>query len=245
MLAAGALALGPRHRLVGGVVDEVGAGGHLDAVTAGLVHIQEHPLGDRVLGRRHLDRHVGIQEQVSGAKELLARIDEPREVVQPGGRGRSSGVIGDVDQLVGRDRQAHPCARLLAAIEDHLLIQAEPQLLGREPAVGGDIGGEHVDVIDPLGPLPPGRRGAGARCAAADADARAARSGPARRTVRTDGRRIPELVGGAVAVIAVTPAVAEADRLDALDPSLQRLGAPRPDRDWPSPGSLASVSLRP
>ena len=108
-LAAGALGLGPHDRLVRRVVDEVGAGRHLDAVAARLVHVQEHPLRDRVLGRRGLDRDVGVEEQVGGAQQLLAGVDEPREVVQATA---AAGVVGGVDQLVGGDREAHPRALL-------------------------------------------------------------------------------------------------------------------------------------
>ena len=120
-LAAGALGLGPHDRLVRRVEDEVGAGRDLDAVAAGLVHVQEHSLRDGVLGRRGLDRDVGVEEQVGGAQQLLARVDEPRQVVQPTA---PAGVVGRVDQLVRGDREAHPRALFGAVVVDHLLVGA-------------------------------------------------------------------------------------------------------------------------
>ena len=81
-LALRALGLGPDGGLGVRVVGEVAAGGHLDAVAAGLEAVEEEALGDRVLGGRGLDRHVVVEEQVGGAQHLLARVHPEGEVVE-------------------------------------------------------------------------------------------------------------------------------------------------------------------
>ena len=45
--------------------------------------VEEESLGDRVLRRRGLDVHAGVQEHVRRAQHLLAGVDPEREVVQP------------------------------------------------------------------------------------------------------------------------------------------------------------------
>lgn len=61
-----------------------------------------------------------------------------------------AGVVGYIDQLVGGDREAQPCSGLDSAVEHHLLIEAEAEQVGGEAAVDGDIGRQHVDVVQAL-----------------------------------------------------------------------------------------------
>src|SRR5438552_3951458 len=68
-------------------------------------------------------------------------------MVKAAGRAR---VIGDIDQLVRGDREAHPRALLAAVAVDDLLVEAEAELIHRERSVRGDVLREHIDVIEPL-----------------------------------------------------------------------------------------------
>jgi hypothetical protein len=52
-----------------------------------------------------------------------------------------------VDELEGGDRGAHPRAGLAAVVELDALVQAVPERVDAEVAVGADVGGEHVDVV--------------------------------------------------------------------------------------------------
>src|SRR5262245_42044576 len=74
-LAPLALGLGPHDGLPVGRQHQARAGvGDLDAVTAGLVDVEEERLLDGVLVRAGLDVHARLQEDVSRAQHLLAAV---------------------------------------------------------------------------------------------------------------------------------------------------------------------------
>src|SRR6266540_892931 len=146
-LTATTLLLRPHNRLEVRVVDEVAAGRHLDPVSSRLVDVDEEALSDRVLRGRRLDVDAVVDEEVGRAEALLARVHPEGEVVEP-----AAGAVhvGDVDQLVRRDREAEPRARLGAIVELDPLVQAVPEHLLRELAVPAHVRREHVDVVEPL-----------------------------------------------------------------------------------------------
>ena len=146
-LTARAFGLRPDDGLVGGIEDEMRPGRDLDPVSARLIHVQEHALRNSMLGGCRLDRDVRIQEQVRGAQHLLAGVDEERQVVQPAS---GAGVVGDVDELVRGDRQAHPCPDLAAVVGHDLLVKTESEDVLGEAPVDGDITREHVDMVEAL-----------------------------------------------------------------------------------------------
>ena len=124
-----------------------------------------------MLGRRRLDVDAVVDEQIGGAQALLARVDPEGEVVQPA---VCAVGVGDVDQLVGRDREAQPRARLGAVVALDPLVEPVAEELLRELAVRAHVGGEHVDVVEPLDGGAPARRSAAAGCATPGAGAPAA-----------------------------------------------------------------------
>ena len=160
-------------------------------------------------------------------KQLLARVDEPRQVVQAP---VAAGVVGGVDQLVGGDREAHPGALLAAVVVDDLLVGAEAELLLGEPAVGGDVRRQHVDVVDPLD------RGAAVDVALGHVlEPRAQVLGRHVAVLLVEELEpvavgVAELERGAVPVVALVPADAEPRGFDRRDAPLQRLRAPGPER---------------
>jgi hypothetical protein len=82
-LAFLALGLGPHDGLPIGRQHQAGAGvGDLDAVAAGLVDVEEEGLLDGVLVRALLDGHAGLEEDVGGAQDLLARVERVGDVVE-------------------------------------------------------------------------------------------------------------------------------------------------------------------
>jgi hypothetical protein len=100
-----------------------------------------------VLRRRGFDVDAAVEEQVGRAQALLARVDPEREVVEPAVR---AVVVLRVDQLVGHHRQAHPRAGLGAVVELHALVEPVAEHVGRELAHRTHVGGEEVDVVEPL-----------------------------------------------------------------------------------------------
>ena len=214
--------------LVVGVEDEVAAGGHLDPVAARLEAVEEEPLGDAVLRGRGLDRDVVVDEQVGGAQALLARVDPEGEVVQAAA---GAVVVGDVDQLVRGDREADPGALLGAVVELDPLVQPVAEELLAELAARADVGGEDVDVVEPLD-------------AGAAAGVALRLVAPRRLQVlggdvalglvvelETVAVGVLEAVGRPVSDVPVDPAAAEARLLDRRDAALERLGAPGAQRE--------------
>ena len=172
-------ASGPDDAGLVGRVDEAPAGGDLDAVAAGLDPVQEEALRDRVLGRRGLDRDAGVDPDVGGAHALLARVDPEGDVVQAAvGAVR----VARVDELVGGDRRAHPGAGLGAVVELDALVEPVAERVDAELAVGADIGGEEVDVVEALD------RAAAAGVAAGHVLVRRAQVLGRRRSARTRSR---------------------------------------------------------
>ena len=110
--------------------------------------------------------------------------------------------VRDVDQLVGRDRQAQPRARLGAVVALDPFVQAVTEELLRELAVRAHVGGEDVDVVEPLhgGAAPD----VALRGCAAGVGAPAVALGP--RRARRRGRPVGEPVRAPVADVAVDPA---------------------------------------
>ena len=219
-LAARALRGAPRDRLLVGVVDEVAAGGDLDAVPAGLEAVEEEALRDAVLRRRRLDRDARVDEDVRGAQALLARVDPEREVVQAPARAVR---VRDVDQLVRGDRDAHPGAGLRAVVELDALVEPVAEHVLAELARRPHVRGEQVDVVEPLD-----------RRAAPDVALRLV--APGRREVRWGdvalglveqledvAVRVGEAVGRPVPDVAVDPA-----RCRAPSPRRRRPGARAP-----------------
>ena len=177
-----------RYGLVVGVEDEVAAGRHLDPVSSRLEAVEEEALGDAVLRGRGLDRHVVVDEQIGGAQALLARVDPEGEVVQAAA---GAEVVGDVDQLVRGDREAHPGALLGSVVQLDPLVPPVAEELLAKLAARADVGGEHVDVVEPLD------RGAAADVAlrlvspATASGARGRSSARPRSRARRRGRRGP------------------------------------------------------
>ena len=144
--------------------------------------------------------------------------------------------VRDVDELVRGDREAQPGARLGPVVELDPLVQAVAEHVLGERAVRADVRRQQVDVVEPLD-----------RRAPADV---ALRLVPPRRP-QVLGRLVAlrlvveledvpvgvgEAVRPAVADVPVDPAEPEPRRLDGRHPPVERLGAPRPQRDVPEPG---------
>ena len=235
VLAARALGLRPRDRLEVRVVDEVAARRHLDPVPARLEAVEEEALRHAVLRGRRLDRHVGVDEDVGRAQAFLARVDPERQVVETAARAVR---VRDVDQLVGRDREAHPGAALRPVVHLDPLVEPIAEHVLREDAVGADVRGEHVHVVEPLH-----------RTAATDV---ALRLIPPRRPqvlrrlvalgvveeLEDVAVGVREAVGAAMADVAVDPPLPEPRLLDRGDAPLERLGAPG------AQGDVADARLR-
>ena len=147
-------------------------------------------------------------------------------------------VVGGVDQLVGGDRQAHPGALLGAVVVDHLLVGAVAEQFDGEAAVGGDVGGQDVDVVDALD------RGATVDMALGHVlEPRAQMLGRNVTILLVEDLEavavgVGELVGGSVTVVPFVPPDPEPGRLDRAYPPLQGLRAPRPERGVAQPGQL-------
>jgi hypothetical protein len=139
--------------------------------------------------------------------------------------------VGDVDQLVRSDREAHPGSRLGPVLElDPFVQPVAEHLLGEHP-VRAHVGSEEIDVVEALHGrtsadvalrlIPPGRpemlwRGVALSLVVQLEDVVVG---------------IGEVVGGAVADIAVDPPEAEPGLLDGSDSPVQRRGAPRAQRE--------------
>ena len=186
-----------------------------------------------------------LDQEVCGAQHLLARVDPEREVVEPPLRVPG---VGDVDQLVPGDREAEPGARLGAVVEDDALVVAVAEHVRRERAARRHVGGEQVDVVEPLdgGPAP----GVALRLVAQDGLEVGRWRIPLGLVVELEdvAVRVGEPVGRAVADIAVDPADPEARRLDRRHPPLQALRRAGADRHVPEPrlgrlGQLEAVAL--
>src|SRR5262245_17775459 len=144
-LATGALFRRPHDRLEVRVVHEVAARRDLDAVATGLEPVQEEALRDPMLRRSCLDRDAGVDEHVGSAEALLARVDPEGQVMEPAAR---TVVVGDVDELVGGDRETEPRALLRSVVQLDALVQAVPQELLREHPARPDVGRQDVDVVE-------------------------------------------------------------------------------------------------
>jgi len=146
--------------------------------------------------------------------------------------------VGDVDQLVGCDREAHPGSALAPVVALDPLVEAVAEDLLREDAVRAHVGRQHVHVVEPLdggtsphvplGLVPPRRLQVLGRHVAL------------RFVVELEHMavRIGEAVRGPVTDIAVDPARAEPRLLDGGDPPLERLRAAS------AQGHVAETGLR-
>ena len=178
-LAAGALAGRPRDRLEVGVEDEVAAGRHLDPVAAGLEAVEEEPLRDAVLRRRGLDRRRRCRRR-GRPRAGTPRACPPRRRGGGGGRARRSGRR----RRSARARRSRGSARRPARCRRPARSARRAGSRGApgELAARADVGGEDVDVVEPLHAR---RRG---RCSAAAGSAMTASGARARRSARPRSR---------------------------------------------------------
>jgi hypothetical protein len=89
---------------------------------------------------------VGVDEQVGGAQHSSrVSTQNARWCSRP-----CAACVLRVDQLVGGDRRAHPGAGLAAVVELDPLVEPVAERLLGEDAVGADVGGEHVEVVEAL-----------------------------------------------------------------------------------------------
>src|SRR5262249_56956396 len=88
------------------------------------------------------------------AQALLTGVHPEGEVVEPAA---GAVVVGDVDQLVGGDREAEPRALLRAVVELDPLVQAVAEELLRELPAPSHVRCQDVDVIEALHARAPAR----------------------------------------------------------------------------------------
>src|SRR5919199_1103392 len=105
--------LGPGDGLVVRGEDQVPSGEDLDAVAAGLVHVEEEALGYRVLGRAGLDVYPILQKDVGGAQHLFPGVGPVSYVVQA--PVTVGGVYG-VRDVMGQRGDADPGAGFGAVV---------------------------------------------------------------------------------------------------------------------------------
>src|ERR1700722_4022307 len=153
-------------------------------------------------------------------------------------------VVGAVDQLMRGDRQAHPGTGFAAVVIDDLLIQAEAKLLLGKSPVGSDVSGQDIHVVEPLD------GGTAPDVALRDVLERRPELGWGLISLALVGQLQQmtvwgsEAVGGPMTMIAVDPAEAQTALLDCRHPSLQRLRAPRPDRQVSEAGQVRLGQLQ-
>ena len=108
-------------------VEAIAAGVDLDAHAARLAEVEVVLLAHPVPARTELDRGVGVQQDVGGAQQLLARVDPPGEVVDAALRAR---VVEDEPEVVrllvvGAHRE-HDDVGLL--VQHRVLGEVEPSV---------------------------------------------------------------------------------------------------------------------
>ena len=79
-------------------VEAIAAGVDLDPHAAGLAEVEVVLLAHAVAAGPELDRGVGVQQDVGGAQELVARVDPERDVVDAAG---DAGLVEDQPEVVG------------------------------------------------------------------------------------------------------------------------------------------------
>src|SRR5690349_17543689 len=144
-LALFPLGLGPADGLPVGRQNQARAGvGDLHAVSPGLVNIQEKRLLDGVLVRAGLDLDSVLQENIGGEQNFLAAVDRVGYVMEAALG--SSRVLG-IRKVVAFVSAGHPHGGLDAAVEHDLLGEAKAQVVFEKFAIGLDIHGQAVPVI--------------------------------------------------------------------------------------------------
>src|SRR5271165_2566619 len=145
-LALPAFCLRPANGLPVRCQDQSCAGiGDLDAMPTGFEDVEKERLLDCVLVWPRLDGDAGFQENVSGTQDVLAAVQRVGDVVEAPFHAVCFLGVSEVVALVRR-RQPH--AGLFTGIENDLLGQAEAQIILEEFAVGLDVDGEAIEVVE-------------------------------------------------------------------------------------------------
>src|SRR5579872_1134324 len=202
-----ALGFAPADRLPIRRQDQPRAGiGDLDAVAARLIDIEEECLLHRMFMRAGLDEDSGFEENVGGAQHVLAAVEGEGDVMEAAADAMRFERIGEIVALVGAGQ---PHAGFDAAIEHDLLGQAEAERLLEKFAIGADVLGEAVEMVDPAD-IDAARRKA-LRLVLQSRPQGLGRLVPLRLIIELQQMPvwIAELIGGAVAEFAFAPAHAE------------------------------------
>src|SRR5579883_488441 len=142
-----ALGFAPADRLPIRRQDQSSAGtGDFDAVAARLIDIEEKGLLHRMFVRAGLDEDAGFEENVGGAQDFLAAVERESDVMKAAADAMRFERVSEIVALVGASQ---PHAGFDAAIEHDLLGQAEAERLFEKFAIGADVLGEAVEVVDP------------------------------------------------------------------------------------------------
>src|SRR5581483_8928987 len=119
--------------------------GYLDSVPTRLVYVEKKCLLDRVLVRSRLDIDAILEKYVGSAQHILACVQGKRHVMQAPVGAR---IVARISEVIALVRRGHPHAGFSAVVEHDLLRKHEAEIFLKEFAVGLDIHGQSIEVID-------------------------------------------------------------------------------------------------
>src|ERR1041385_556792 len=119
--------------------------GDLHPIAARFINIKEEGLLDCVLVRTGFDEHAVLQKDIGGAQNVLAAIERISDVMEAA---LGAGVVARIGEVVALVRGGHPHAGFAAVVEYDLFGEAEAEIVLEELAVGLDVDGEPVEMMD-------------------------------------------------------------------------------------------------
>ena len=145
-LAFLAFGLAPANRFPIGRENQTRSGiTNLHAVPAGFIHIQKKSLLDSVLVRTGLDVDTIFQADIRGQQHFFPAINRVCYMVKSSLR---SGVVARVGEVIAFIRARHPQGGFRSVIKDNLLRQAKAKILFEELAIGLDVNGQAVPMVE-------------------------------------------------------------------------------------------------